>query len=882
MASHALIAPVAAHSAGASGRSIRTPDQRLRVFVSSTLKELAAERKAARAAIERLRLAPVMFELGARPHPPRSLYRAYLEQSDVFVGLYGVSYGWVAPDENVSGLEDEYNLAPATMPKLIYIVETADARDPRLARLIDRIREDDTASYSYIVSPDELEQRLEADLATLLAERFDQSRVARAPRHDPEPVEPVGLTLGYLPAQLTELIGRDREIAAISELLSRDAVRLVTLIGPGGIGKSRLAIEVARRAAEARPESVAFVDLSPARDRALVVASIARVIGVRDTGDRPLEEKLIPALRDRRMLIVLDNFEQVVGAAPVLRELLAVAPRLSFLVTSRTLLRISGEHAFEVEPLPLPDDGRDGGVDAAAGNPSVELFVERARAIKPDFELTPANVAAITRICVALDGVPLALELAAARVRLLPPAAMLARLDRRLPLLADGLQDLPERQRTLRNTIEWSTDLLGADERRLLFVLAVFVGEFSLDAAESVVRSAGESLDVFSLLGTLVDSSLVRQQDRHGSATFSMLATVREYGIERLEADGCLDRIRAAHAHFYVRLGARVERALEGATQIEWLSRLADERENVRAAIRYLLDTSDWDTATRFAWTLYIYWWAGGQLGEVRGWMEEVLAAREPVAGLTRAIALYFTRAIGFWQRTSDDVIPALAESAELFQREGEASAEALALISLALAVLAAPRPDPEYAERNLERGLRLFREAHDGWGEAMALVTLGRVALDRQDTQTAKERFEESLECARRQRDELATAIALYHLGWARLALGDTERARFAFEENLTISSRLGHDDGVAYGLEGLVAIAAVTGEPARAGRLLGAAETLRARTGLYTGPAFSYHQRYVDPILCTGEASEFEAARTVGRALPIREAVTDALSRP
>ncbi|MET1016877.1 MAG: DUF4062 domain-containing protein, partial [Leifsonia flava] len=470
---------------------IRTPDQRLRVFVSSTLQELSAERRAARSAIEELRMAPVMFELGARPHPPRDLYRAYLEQSDVFVGLYWERYGWVAPDEEVSGLEDEYNLAPTAMPKLIYIRHSS-AREPRLTALLDRIRSDDTASYKSFSTADELGEYLRADLATMLAERFDASR-APAPGGATPPPE---ARLTRLPSPLTELIGRRREVDELVDLIGTAGARLVTIIGPGGIGKSRVAIDAAERLQDRFDGHVAFVDLASATQPALVIAAMAQALGVRDTGDAPLADKVTMALGGRRSLLVLDNFEQVLDAAPLLSTFLSEIPGLSFLVTSRSLLRISGEHAVELAPLAVPDADDVDDLPRLLAVPSVALFVARVRAVKPDFELTPGNAAAVAGICRALDGVPLALELAAARARVLGPKAMLKRLDRQLPLLVEGVRDLPERQRTLRGTIEWSTRLLGEAENGLLAQLGVFAGDFSLDAAEAVHAEMGGDADV--------------------------------------------------------------------------------------------------------------------------------------------------------------------------------------------------------------------------------------------------------------------------------------------------------------------------------------------------------------------------------------------------
>jgi predicted ATPase len=846
--------------------AIRTPDSRLRVFVSSTLKELSDERRAARAAIEKLRLAPVMFELGARPHPPRQLYRAYLEQSDVFVGLYWEKYGWVAPGEEVSGLEDEYNLAPPAMPRLVYIKESGGTREPRLQGLLDRIRADDNASFKYFRDADELGDVLEGDLAVMLAERFDQSRRPTAPQSPPESSQL--RRPSALPAPLTALIGREAEVEQIRELLAMDAVRMLTLIGSGGIGKTRLALDVAARETANFSGGVVFVPLAPVSDAALVPNAIAQAIGVQDAGGMPLGDKIATALRHRRALLVLDNFEQVLGAAPFVVQLLQAAPRLKLLVTSRALLRVTGEYSFEVGPLGLPS-----GIRSKLLPASVALFVERARAVKPDFELTPENLEAVEGICVAVEGVPLALELAAARIRILAPASLLERLDRQLALLVGGQRDLPPRQQALRSTIEWSTQLLQEDEKSLLAALGIFAGRFSLEAVERVWTEV-PATDVLTLLGVLVDNSLVRQQERNGRTYFSLLATVREYALEQLESAGALEEYRDRHARHYTDLAARMEGELAGSGQAAAVALLRDENDNLRAAVRHLLEARDWDAAARFVRRLFQYWWLGGLLGEARTWMESLLTSGEPLADPTRALALYTTGVVTYWQAPDEQVVPQLTESAELYRRAGDRNGEAHALTSLGLALLSA-QPELAPAVEVLERSVTLFHEDGNDWGEAIALATTGRVYLLHLDLPKALPRIEEGLRLAKRSGNGFAINIAQNHLCWALLAAGKLDAAESVLFEALDYSRKVGHQEGIAYALESLLGVAAARGDVERAGVLYGAAEALREQTGFYQPRAFAFHRRVVEHLRSGDGEVLFQRGFLTGRMLSPEEAI-------
>ncbi|WP_431220593.1 tetratricopeptide repeat protein [Leifsonia xyli] len=383
-------------------------------------------------------------------------------------------------------------------------------------------------------------------------------------------------------------------------------------------------------------------------------------------------------------------------------------------------------------------------------------------------------------------------------------------------------------------------------------------------------------------LAVLVDSSLVSQHDSDDRPRFTMQAIVREYAREQLTTDGELDSARDAHARYFIDLGARARLPLKAGGQREWMQRLGDERDNLRAAERYLLDARDWDRAAQLAFNLFLYFWVTGLLGEVRTWMDEPLESGETLQDRTRAIALYFTRTIRFWKDPDGRVAADLAESADIFRRCDDRSGEAMAMISLALALLAGEKPDTARADEVMQRSLRLFRDTGDLWGEAMALVLLGRVALLQQQLRAAFERFDESLALTQRSGDAVGGRIAAYHLGWAHLLLGSPEDARTDFALSVTLSTSLGHIEGIAYGLEGLAAVAALAGDVDRAGRLAGAAHALRERSGTHNGPTFTFHQRYLDRLAAAAPPGRLAAAVAEGRELTVEQAVAEALTEP
>ncbi|MET0887781.1 MAG: DUF4062 domain-containing protein [Mycetocola sp.] len=845
-----------------SGRAtvIRTPDQRVRVFVSSTLRELAPERRVARAVIERLALAPVMFELGARPHPPRSLYRAYLEQSDIFVGVYWESYGWVAPDEEVSGLEDEYNLAP-DIPMLIY-VKRSEQRQPHLQTLLNRIRDDDRASYVAFDDTEELEALLTSDLATLLAERFDEGSQRRTVLPNPSPDAASSEFVGP-PTPLTRLIGRETDLNRVVELLTTDARRLVSLTGPGGIGKTRLAIAAAAAVEESFPDGVVFVDLAPIREPRLVISTIATALGIRDTGIVPLSAMLAQALKNRRMLLLLDNVEQVIDAAADLSVLLGNST-VSMLATSRAVLRIDGEQNVAVAPLP--------------SSSAIELFVERVHAVKPEFQLTDENAADIAAIATALDNIPLALELAAARLRVLTPAALCERLDRALPVLVGGARDRPERQRTLRATIDWSTGLLSDTEREFFLRMAVFRSGFGLDAAEWM-RAGQDGLNTIDLLAVLVEGSLVQEQERGSRSWFTLLATVREYAREELERRGDLQRCEQLHAEFYSDLAVRAEAHLLGAGQRAWLTQLRDEYEDIRAAAYHYLETAQGDAVAQLLWPLYWFWWVTGRLPEVADLMSRLEDADHPVSEQSRMRAKFMVTALSIWKRPDSNPITDFEDCLSYFIRAHDLVGEYLSRVTVAM--LQFMHADSgTAADNNLERAQSIAEELHSPSLTAMAKLFQGQAYFARGNIPEATRAFDASLDAARVGGEVVSQAAALYHLGWVHMVPGNHSTARDYFVQALLISSSVGHEEGVAYSLEGLFGVSVSAGDLDRAGRLLGAAENIRERKGLLGHGMFSYHQRIVAEVEASRAADLFHSARSEGQRAEVAGVVEEALS--
>ena len=681
----------------------------------------------------------------------------------------------------------------------------------------------------------------ENEQAALFASVAKQDTAAPAA---PAIVTEVAITVPHTP-----LLGRERELEEIETFLRDPAVRLFTLTGTGGVGKTRLAAQAARDAAELFPDGVVVVALAPLGDPSFVVPTIAQSLGLREAEGQTPGEILQAHLREKRLLLVLDNFEHLLEAAPEVAELIEACPNLVVLVTSRAPLRVRGEQEYSVGPLALPASTLSPTAEEVLGSPSGRLFAERARTVSPAFRLGEGNAAAVAAICWRLAGLPLALELAAARMRFLDPAALLTRLDRALSA-PSGARDLPERQRTMRATLDWSHDLITEDEKVFFRRLSVFAGGFPLEAAEEV-GAAGIIVaeDVLELLGRLVEQSLVAAvpDEKGNEVRYGMLEPVRQYAREKLEESGESEDTQRRHAAHFLGLAEEAEPKLIGPEEEAWIDRLQREHDNLRTALRWAKEQGDVEAGLRLVGALNWFWWMRGYLGEGRGWTEDFLeaAARGGLraADGARAKALLGAGRLAFGQGDLGSSIALYEQSLTTYRRLGDEAGTAALLAELGQLVRA--RGDDDRAEALSEEGLRLnttlqdrrsaaislstlghvarrrgdldratnlfgealalFKELGHGRGVAYSLCNLGVVALERGEAGRALELHEESLGLYEALKDKAGRAFALINLGDAARSLGKEKRAVSLYEESLALHRELGNERGISRALDHL-----------------------------------------------------------------------------
>ena len=685
-----------------------------------------------------------------------------------------------------------------------------------------------------------------------------------------------------LPHPATPLVGRERELEEVTGLLTQQQnTRLVTLTGIGGVGKTRLALEVARRVEGLFPDGVAFDGLAPLAEPSLVVPTVSRTLGLPEAQGRTPGEALIDHLRDKSLLLVLDNFEHLLGAAPEVAALVEACPEVVVLTTSRAPLRIRGEREYPVPPLALPRSTRSPGEDEVLASASGMLFAERAKAATPGFNITAENSASVAAICWRLAGLPLALELAAAKVRLLDPSTLLSRLDGALS--SAWARDLPERQRTMRTTLDWSHDLLSEPEQGLFRKLSVFAGGFTLEAAEAIgaVGDEGGSEGVLELLGALVEQSLVfTEASGGGPHWYRMLEPVRQYALQRLEESGEAEGASRRHAAFYLALTEAAEPELKGTDQVEWLGRLEREQGNLRTALGWLLERGDAEAAADFGYSMYVFWWIRGYHTEGRRWTEAILTRGSELSLVGRAKTLFVCGAMAMGQGDHSVAETCYTESYALFEAARDVYGGARP--GLGLGLLAMSRADAQQAKQYLRGSAEAASEAEDDFWASLSLSALGMVWLGQGDYEEARASLAEGLDLAKKAGDRFSRYIALYNRSVLAQAQGDQDHAAALFEEGLMFSLEVGDHANIAYCLEGLAAVSVARDAADRAALLLGAAQRLREGFGsaVYTyRPDASLRERTTGTVRVRLGEPKFEEAWARGCAMSFEQAIEYAL---
>jgi predicted ATPase/class 3 adenylate cyclase len=679
-----------------------------------------------------------------------------------------------------------------------------------------------------------------------------------------------------LPIQLTSFVGRETDIAAVGELLDR--ARLATLTGPGGTGKTRLALQVAAERLSRYADGAFFVELAPITDAGLVVYAVASALGVRESSERSLAATLGEHLRDRELLLVLDNFEQVADAAPLITDMLTGAARLRVLVTSRAVLHVHGEHEYPVPPLAIPDPASLPPLEALSQYEAVVLFIERARATRPDFAVTVESAPVVAEIVARLDGLPLAVELAAAKCKLLAPSAILSRLGSRLAFLGGGARDLPARQQTLRNAIAWSYELLPPPEQGLFTRLAVFVGGWTVEAADAVAAPRELGIEAFDGLASLVDQSLIRAVDTNeGDPRFTMLETIREYALERLADGGEVDAVRRRHAEHFLTLAESLEPEL--AESAAAIARVDTDHDNFRAALAWGIDADEAALGLRLGYALWRYWQVAAHLREGRDWFERLLALPSASARtVERAKGLEGAGGIAYWQNDYAAATSWYDESESIYREVGGRRDLARALYNtLSMAAIAG---DMDRAAQKTRDGEAIARELGDDGLLNEFLAADGYAAFMTNDLPRARALLEESLELAERSGVGFAIGVAHHTVAQVARLQGRYDDAAAHYRAAVRVFHELGNVAQVTEPLQGLAAVAVATGGADRGVRLLGANVAVRERIGGGPPPEWL---RLGDPLADARTVlteQEYEAAWRAGLGMSVEDAVAEALA--
>jgi predicted ATPase len=873
---------------------IKTPDQRLRVFVSSTLKELAAERAAVKEAILSLKLIPVMFEMGARPYPPRDLYTAYLQQSHIFIGVYWQQYGWVAPNMTISGLEDELQLS-ADMPRLIYVKEPAPDRAPELKRLINEIGQSGV-SYKVFKTNEELQSLVTNDLVILFTERFESSFI------DHQPALESDVLNEEFPIPPLPMIGRDEVVEAVIELIQKQKVHLLTITGTGGIGKTRLALEVLRKIKNSGGYQVCFVQLASIDQPENVPATILRKAFPAAKGSGSPLQLLIELFKNKKVLLVLDNFEHLIEARLAVSELLQHCPDLEVLVTSRELLHISGEYEYALQPLELSPVDIDW-QEVKEIPASIELFLERTRSIHPKFEITEANFDVIRQICLLLDGIPLAIELAAARTRLLSPEKILHLLKENLDVLRSVNRDVPDRHQTLKATVDWSFDLLTPEEQRSICMLSVFSGGGTLEAAsfigakhdfegevwpfprkgfyiadavDHVLPQELSEIDFLESAESLLSKSLMYTSvSNYGLLRINFYQTIKHYCLEKLRNSGLEHKAFRKHFLYYLYLAERMWSRLRSEEAEASYVTLDNDTYNIASALQWSVEHEPL-LGLRLSIAMAEFWDTRGRSSETCDWIQKFLQLNSNVekdhfeifcvARVELARALF---RVGEFEKAWD--------LASLFLAEAR-KREDIYFVTDALVIQSLINV---YAHRN-ENKDQIIEEAISHarrMNYKMALLDCIQFkAADNIFNGPAIEGIsiaQESLQLAAECKAKRWEAIAHNFLGFGHLNIGAFDQSKEHFINALLCTQYLRDQLLPVYSLLGLSQVALATQQVERACLLLGVIDTFLHKPGTSLVPIVSVIYSSTLAHLKTLQIEQLEELMNKGRKLRLSDGI-------
>lgn len=777
---------------------IKTPDQRLRVFISSTINELKAERRSARSVIVGLHLIPVFFESGARPYPAMELYRSYLDQSDIFIGIYWKSYGWTAPDMDISGLEDEWKLS-GNKPKLVYIKHASD-RDPKLDALLADIQNSDTLCYQKFETPEELAELLANDLAILLTERF-QSAVPRSEGEDRK-------RRTNLPALRNELIGRSAEMEQLSAKLAIPELGLVTLTGPGGTGKTRLSLELGKRLIDKFEDGVYFVSLGTVTESSRVPFVIAQSLGMNNNSNRDVSQWLLEYLFDKSMLLILDNFEQITGGGMLVSKILNKCPKVKIIVTSRTPLYIRNENIFPVNPLAINPFTPESGTKHAE---AVELFIHLANESNPSITWNEKNIVAAYSICKKVDGLPLAIELTAARCRHLDPF----HLDKKLNTLLDSNLpsplDYPERQQTLRSTIQWSYDLLDTTDQRLFRRLSVFLNGWSYLAVEKICwEDFGETEYIDISLERLVDFGLVVKTSSDYNC-FRLLKIIKEYSHEKLVEAGEEDQLKGFHCTYFQQLAlVNAQKTWEAVVDTSHLQ-FREDYENAVAALQYALEIKDDLKILSLINYLNALYMMTGEIGYLFELLEKANIKSDEegikrlLVNVPKPIIAICLLSTGFTRSTTgnfEEGLRDLSVSRQFAEEHGILPIEAFTLLFMGMANVT--MCNFVEARKLLTRSIALNKQLQQLPGQLTGEIALHVTYLEENDIATATALLDNAIEKTQTGFMPLVQSFALYERAYLHFYLKEYEPALQRFLESTAINQKYNLNMNASFGMLG------------------------------------------------------------------------------